>query len=87
VYVIKALLEEDVPHRPQHFPAGGRPAGQSRLRHRLPQLRDVQQLLQQTLAQLDLEKDRRQVDGSDAETAEYIGVPVEGPYKPDHYRY
>ena len=19
--------------------------------------------------------------------AEYIGVPVEGPYKPDHYRY
>jgi adenosylhomocysteinase len=22
-----------------------------------------------------------------AEQAEYIGVPVEGPYKPDHYRY
>ena len=21
------------------------------------------------------------------EQAEYIGVPVEGPYKPDHYRY
>ena len=22
-----------------------------------------------------------------AEQAAYIGVPVEGPYKPDHYRY
>ncbi len=22
-----------------------------------------------------------------AEQAEYIGVPVDGPYKPDHYRY
>ena len=22
-----------------------------------------------------------------AEQADYIGVPVEGPYKPDHYRY
>ncbi|PSK97914.1 adenosylhomocysteinase, partial [Haloactinopolyspora alba] len=22
-----------------------------------------------------------------AEQAEYLGVPVEGPYKPDHYRY
>ncbi len=22
-----------------------------------------------------------------SEQAEYIGVPVEGPYKPDHYRY
>jgi adenosylhomocysteinase len=22
-----------------------------------------------------------------AEQAEYIGVPVEGPYKPSHYRY
>ena len=21
------------------------------------------------------------------EQAEYLGVPVEGPYKPDHYRY
>jgi adenosylhomocysteinase len=21
------------------------------------------------------------------EQADYIGVPVEGPYKPDHYRY
>jgi adenosylhomocysteinase len=22
-----------------------------------------------------------------AKQAEYLGVPVEGPYKPDHYRY
>jgi len=21
------------------------------------------------------------------EQADYIGVPIEGPYKPDHYRY
>jgi adenosylhomocysteinase len=26
-------------------------------------------------------------DGADPEQAAYIGVPVEGPYKPDHYRY
>ena len=35
-----------VSRRPQHLPAGRRPAGEPGLRHRPPQLRDVQQLLQ-----------------------------------------
>ena len=30
---------------------------------------------------------RGEADELSAEQAEYIGVPVEGPYKPDHYRY
>ena len=30
---------------------------------------------------------RRQADDAAPEQAAYIGVPVEGPYKPDHYRY
>jgi adenosylhomocysteinase len=32
-------------------------------------------------------EDRRQADQLTQEQADYIGVPVEGPYKPDHYRY
>jgi adenosylhomocysteinase len=31
-------------------------------------------------------QDRRQAHQAHQEQADYIGVPVEGPYKPDHYR-
>ena len=30
---------------------------------------------------------RGQADRADPDQAAYLGIPVEGPYKPDHYRY
>ena len=102
------------PDRQQHLPAGRRPPGEPRLRHRPPQLRDEQQLLQPDAGaarpveeQGHLQgrrlhaaqeagrrsrpaapgKDRREADHLDQAQADYLGVPVEGPYKADHYRY
>ncbi len=43
--------------------------------------------LDEEVARLHLEKIGVKLTTLTSEQAEYIGVPVEGPYKPDHYRY
>ena len=43
--------------------------------------------LDEEVARLHLEKIGVKLTQLTAEQAEYLGVPVEGPYKPDHYRY
>jgi len=43
--------------------------------------------LDEEVARLHLEKIGVKLTKLTPEQAEYIGVPVEGPYKPDHYRY
>ena len=43
--------------------------------------------LDEEVARLHLEKIGVKLTTLTEEQAEYIGVPVEGPYKPDHYRY
>ena len=39
------------------------------------------------VALLHLEKLGAKLTTLNAEQADYIGVPVEGPFKPEHYRY
>jgi adenosylhomocysteinase len=43
--------------------------------------------LDEMVARLHLAKVGAELDTLRPEQAEYIGVPVEGPYKPDYYRY
>ncbi|MDX1639682.1 MAG: adenosylhomocysteinase [Balneolaceae bacterium] len=43
--------------------------------------------LDEKVARLHLEKIGVELEDLSEEQAEYIGVPKEGPYKPDHYRY
>ena len=43
--------------------------------------------LDEEVARLHLDQLGVQLTALTAEQAEYIGVPVEGPYKPEHYRY
>jgi len=43
--------------------------------------------LDEEVARLHLQKIGVKLTELSAEQADYIGVPVEGPYKPDHYRY
>jgi adenosylhomocysteinase len=43
--------------------------------------------LDEEVARLHLEKLGVRLTELSPEQAAYIGVPVEGPYKPDHYRY
>ncbi len=43
--------------------------------------------LDEKVARLHLAKIGVELEELDVNQAEYIGVPVEGPYKPDHYRY
>jgi adenosylhomocysteinase len=43
--------------------------------------------LDEEVARLHLEKIGVKLSTLTAKQAEYLGVPVEGPYKPDHYRY
>jgi adenosylhomocysteinase len=43
--------------------------------------------LDEKVARLHLDKLGVKLTTLSAEQADYIGVPVEGPYKPDHYRY
>jgi len=49
--------------------------------YRLPQILDEE------VARLHLEKIGVKLTKLTPEQAEYLGVPVEGPYKPEHYRY
>ncbi|MEA3246882.1 MAG: adenosylhomocysteinase, partial [Gemmatimonadota bacterium] len=44
-------------------------------------------LLDEKVARLHLAKLGVQLTELRQEQASYIGVPVEGPYKPEHYRY
>ena len=43
--------------------------------------------LDEEVARLHLEKIGVKLTKLTAEQAAYLGVPVEGPYKPEHYRY
>ena len=43
--------------------------------------------LDEKVAMLHLEKLGARLTVLNTEQADYIGVPVEGPFKPDHYRY
>jgi adenosylhomocysteinase len=43
--------------------------------------------LDEEVARLHLEKLGVELTELSEEQAEYLGVPVEGPYKPEHYRY
>jgi adenosylhomocysteinase len=43
--------------------------------------------LDEKVASLHLEKLGVELTKLTASQAEYLGVPVEGPFKPDHYRY
>jgi adenosylhomocysteinase len=43
--------------------------------------------LDEEVARLHLAKIGAHLTTLTKEQADYIGVPVEGPYKPDHYRY
>ena len=44
-------------------------------------------LLDEKVARLHLDKLGVGLDTLKKKQADYIGVPVDGPYKPDHYRY
>ena len=44
-------------------------------------------ILDEEVARLHLEKIGVKLTTLTKEQADYINVPVEGPYKPDHYRY
>jgi adenosylhomocysteinase len=43
--------------------------------------------LDEEVARLHLDKLGAKLTTLSGEQADYIGVPVEGPYKPEHYRY
>ena len=43
--------------------------------------------LDEEVARLHLEKIGVKLTKLTEEQADYLGVPVEGPYKPEHYRY
>jgi adenosylhomocysteinase len=43
--------------------------------------------LDEEVARLHLEKLWVKLTTLSKEQSEYLGIPVEGPYKPDHYRY
>jgi adenosylhomocysteinase len=47
----------------------------------------LNKLLDEKVARLHLNKLGAKLTELTPEQAEYIGVPVTGPYKPDHYRY
>ena len=50
-------------------------------------LRPAEKKLDEKVARLHLDKIGVKLTKLTKEQAEYIGVPVEGPYKPEHYRY
>ena len=43
--------------------------------------------LDEKVARLHLKKLGVEIDELKSDQAEYLGIPVEGPYKPEHYRY
>ena len=43
--------------------------------------------LDEKVARLHLKKLGVEIDELNSDQASYLGIPVEGPYKPEHYRY
>ena len=43
--------------------------------------------LDEKVARLHLQKLGVEIDALDSDQAAYLGIPAEGPYKPEHYRY
>jgi adenosylhomocysteinase len=68
----QVLAQMELKHNPDGYPIGV---------HVLPKKLDEE------VARLHLEKLGVKLTKMTAAQSEYIGVPVEGPYKPDHYRY
>ena len=59
-------------------------------RHRdenMPSVRVLPKLLDEEVARLHLEKIGVKLTQLTPEQSKYLGIPVEGPYKPEHYRY
>ena len=52
-----------------------------------PSVYVLPKLLDEEVARLHLSKLGVQLTELSPEQAEYLGVPVKGPYKPEHYRY
>jgi adenosylhomocysteinase len=52
-----------------------------------PKVMVLPKKLDEEVARLHLDRLGIEMDSLTEEQADYIGVPVEGPYKPDHYRY
>jgi len=52
-----------------------------------PKVYTLPKKLDEEVARLHLEKIGVKLTKLSQKQAEYLGVPVEGPYKPDHYRY
>jgi adenosylhomocysteinase len=52
-----------------------------------PKVMVLPKILDEEVARLHLDRLGVKLDKLTKEQAEYIGVPVEGPYKPDYYRY
>jgi adenosylhomocysteinase len=52
-----------------------------------PQVYVLPKKLDEEVARLHLEKIGVKLTTLSQKQADYIGVPVEGPFKPDHYRY
>ena len=52
-----------------------------------PQVITLPKQLDEKVARLHLEHLGVRLTEMSQEQADYIGVPVEGPYKPEHYRY
>ena len=52
-----------------------------------PKVRVLPKILDEEVARLHLEKIGVKLTVLTKEQADYIGVPIEGPYKPEHYRY
>ena len=54
---------------------------------RLSPVKRTKQLDDEEVARLHLAKIGAKLTKLTPEQADYIGVPVDGPYKPEHYRY
>ena len=68
------------------FNATGKPT-QSGIRYESGKVYTLPKKLDEEVARLHLEKIGVRLTTLTRDQADYIGVPVEGPYKADHYRY
>ncbi|MCX7945965.1 MAG: adenosylhomocysteinase [Hydrogenophilus sp.] len=68
----QVLAQIELFNHPERYPVGV---------YRLPKVLD------EKVARLQLRRFNAQLTQLTPEQAAYIGVPIEGPYKPDHYRY
>lgn len=56
-------------------------------KYEIGQVYTLPKLLDEEVARLHLEKLGARLDTLSKEQADYLGIPAEGPYKPEHYRY